>query len=112
MNAQIINYADALTQYIEVDGIRYAYRSLGKQTGIPIVCLQHFTGTLDNWDPIIINGFANERAVIAIDNTGIGNSGGATPDNVQEMARDAIKIITALEIKKCDVLGYSLGGFI
>jgi len=71
MNAQIINYADAPTQYIEVDGIRYAYRSLGKQTGIPMVCLQHFTGTLDNWDPIIINGLANERPVIAIDNTGI-----------------------------------------
>ena len=112
MNAQIINYADALTQYIEVDGIRYAYRSLGKQTGIPIVCLQHFTGTLDNWDPIIINGLANERPIIAIDNTGIGNSGGTTPDNVQDMAQIAIKIITALEIKKCDVLGYSLGGFI
>ena len=88
MNAQIINYADAPTQYIEVDGIRYAYRSLGKQTGIPIVCLQHFTGTLDNWDPIIINGLANERPVITIDNTGIGNSGGTTPDNVQDMARD------------------------
>ena len=112
MNAQIINYEDAPTQYIEVDGIRYAYRSLGKQTGIPIVCLQHFTGTLDNWDPIIINGLANERPVIAIDNAGIGNSGGTTPDNVQDMAQIAIKIITALEIKKCDVLGYSLGGFI
>ena len=112
MNAQIINYADAPTQYIEVDGIRYAYRSLGKQTGIPMVCLQHFTGTLDNWDPIIINGLANERPIIAIDNTGIGNSGGTTPDNVQDMAQIAIKIITALEIRKCDVLGYSLGGFI
>src|SRR5258705_2435546 len=112
MSTQILNYADALTQYIEVDGIRYAYRSLGKQTGIPIVCLQHFTGTLDNWDPIIINGLANERTIIAIDNTGIGNSGGTTPDNVQDMAQIAIKIITALEIKKCDVLGYSLGGFI
>ncbi len=112
MNAQILNYTDALTQYIEVDGIRYAYRLLGKQTGMPIVCLQHFTGTLDNWDPIIINGLANERPVITIDNTGIGNSGGTTPDNVQDMAQIAIKIITALEIKKCDVLGYSLGGFI
>src|SRR5258705_1737662 len=112
MSTQILNYADAPTQYIEVDGIRYAYRSLGKQTGIPIVCLQHFTGTLDNWDPIIINGLANERSIITIDNTGIGNSGGTTPDNVQDMAQVTIKIITALEIKKCDVLGYSLGGFI
>ena len=112
MNTEILSYADAPTQYTEVDGIRYAYRSLGKQTGMPIVCLQHFTGTLDNWDPIIINGLARERTVITIDNTGIGNSGGTTPDNVQDMTQDAIKIITALGIEKCDVLGYSLGGFI
>lgn len=112
MNTKILNYADAPTQYIEVDGISYAYRSLGNQSEIPIVCLQHFTGTLDNWDPIIINGLARERQVITIDNTGVGNSGGVTPDNVQDMVRDAIKIITAMSISKCDLLGYSLGGFI
>lgn len=111
-DSPILNYADATTKYIELEGIRYAYRSLGMQTGIPIVCLQHFTGTLDNWDPIIINGLAKERPVVTIDNTGIGNSGGTTPDNVQDMARDAIKIITALNITKCDLLGFSLGGFI
>ena len=65
MNAEILNYADAPTQYIEVEGIRYAYRSLRKQSGIPIVCLQHFTGTLDNWDPIIIDGLAKERPPIS-----------------------------------------------
>ena len=112
MSTQVLNYSDALTQYVEAEGIRYAYRSLGKQRGIPVVCLQHFTGTLDNWDPIIINGLAKERQVITIDNAGIGNSGGTTPDNVQEMTRDAIKIIAALGIGYCDLLGYSLGGFI
>ena len=112
MNTQIFNYADTPTQYVDVEGIRYAYRSLGKESDIPLVCLQHFTGTLDNWDPIIINGLARERRVVTIDNAGIGNSGGVTPDNVQDMARIAITIITALGIHKCDVLGYSLGGFI
>jgi pimeloyl-ACP methyl ester carboxylesterase len=112
MNTPILNYADAPTQYVEVEGIRYAYRSLGNQQGIPIVCLQHFTGTLDNWDPIVINGLAKERSVITIDNTGIGNSSGTTPDNVQDMTRDAIKVITTLGIGKCDLLGFSLGGFI
>ena len=112
MNEQILNYAGAPTKFIEVEGIRYAYRSLGKQSDIPIVCLQHFTGTLDNWDPIVINGLAKERRVITIDNRGIGNSDGVTPDNVQDMTRDAIKIITALGVSKCDLLGFSLGGFI
>jgi pimeloyl-ACP methyl ester carboxylesterase len=112
MSIPILNYADAPTQYVEAEGIRCAYRSLGNRQGIPIVCLQHFTGTLDNWDPIVINGLVKERQVITIDNTGIGNSSGTTPDNVQDMTRDAIKIITALGIGKCDLLGFSLGGFI
>ena len=59
-----------------------------------------------------MNGLAVEREVIAINNTGIGNSGGETPDSVLDMSRDVIKIITALGIAKCDLLGFSLGGFI
>src|SRR5882757_6317819 len=112
MSSEILKYADAPTQYIEVDGISYAYRSLGKQSGTPLVCLQHFTGTLENWDPAVIDGLAQARPVITIDNAGIGNSGGTTPDNAQDMAKTAIKIISALGIKNCDILGYSLGGFI
>ena len=59
-----------------------------------------------------MNGLARERHVIAIDNSGIGNSGGTTPDNVEDMTLDAIKIITALGVKQCDLLGFSLGGFV
>jgi pimeloyl-ACP methyl ester carboxylesterase len=112
MSTEILNYADAPTQYVQVGGVDYAYRSLGKESGTPIVCLQHFTGTLDNWDPIVINGLAKERRVVTIDNTGIGNSGGTTPDNVEDMTRDTLEIISALGISKCDLLGFSLGGFI
>jgi pimeloyl-ACP methyl ester carboxylesterase len=112
MVKEILNYIEVPTEYIGVDGIQYAYRSFGKQSAVPLVCLQHFTGTLDNWDPIIMNGLARERRVITIDNKGIGNSGGATPDNVVDMTKDALTIIAALGIKKCDLLGFSLGGFI
>jgi pimeloyl-ACP methyl ester carboxylesterase len=112
MSKQFFTYTDAPTEYIEVEDVRYAYRSLGKQSEIPVVCLQHFTGTLDNWDPVIINGLAKERQVVTIDNAGVGNSGGTTPDNVEDMTRDAIRIITALGIGQCDLLGFSLGGFI
>jgi len=112
MSKQILNYADAPTEYITVKGVQYAYRSLGTPSELPIVCLQHFTGTLDNWDPIIIDGLSKQRQVVMIDNTGIGNSGGTTPDNVQDMATDAIAIIAALGISRCDLLGFSLGGFI
>jgi pimeloyl-ACP methyl ester carboxylesterase len=112
MNKQNLNYTDARTEYITVKGVQYAYRSLGIPSEVPIVCLQHFTGTLDNWDPIIMGGLAKQRQVVLIDNTGIGNSGGITPDNVEDMTTDAIEIITALKIDRCDLLGFSLGGFI
>jgi len=106
------NYTKSPTKYIEIQSVNYAYRSLGQPSDVPIVCLQHFLGTLDNWEPLIMNGLATKREVITIDNTGIGNSGGETPDNVLDMSKDVIKIITALGITKCDLLGFSLGGFI
>src|SRR5260221_12629803 len=68
MNKEILKYTDTPTNYVDVDGIRYAYRMLGKPSDIPLVCLQHFTGTLDNWDPTITNGLAQDRRVVTIDN--------------------------------------------
>jgi hypothetical protein len=43
----------APTQFIAVKGERYAYRRFGAGPGLPLLCLQHFTGTLDNWDPAV-----------------------------------------------------------
>jgi pimeloyl-ACP methyl ester carboxylesterase len=53
------------TEFINVKGTKLAYRAFGKSTGIPIVFLQHFTGTLDNWDPAVTNQLAtaNSRAI-------------------------------------------------
>lgn len=112
MNNSNFNHHTVPTQYIDIEGISFAYRTFGVPSEVPIVCLQHFTGTLDNWDPIITNGLASQRQVILIDNRGVGNSGGETPDNVEAMAEDTLKIIDALGIHRCDLLGFSLGGFI
>jgi pimeloyl-ACP methyl ester carboxylesterase len=112
IQAHNLRYTEASTERIGVDGLFYAYRSVGDPADIPLVCLQHFTGTLDNWDPLVIDGLAQNKQVITIDNSGIGSSDGETPDNVQEMAATVVKIITALGINKCDLLGFSLGGFI
>jgi hypothetical protein len=37
----------APTQFLEAHGLRYAYRRFGNTSGRPLLCLQHFTGTLD-----------------------------------------------------------------
>jgi hypothetical protein len=41
----------APTQFVEANGIRFAYRRFGKAGGVPIVFNQHYTGTMDYWGP-------------------------------------------------------------
>src|ERR1700678_3245241 len=55
-------------------GTHFAYRIIGTKTGVPLVLLQHFTGTMDYWDPAAVNGLAKEREVVVFDNTGGGAS--------------------------------------
>jgi pimeloyl-ACP methyl ester carboxylesterase len=100
----------APTQFVEANGIRFAYRRFGKTGGVPIVMNIHFRGTMDHWDPAVTDGLAKDREVILFDNAGIGASSGTTPNTVPAMAADAIAFIKALDISKTDILGYSLGG--
>jgi pimeloyl-ACP methyl ester carboxylesterase len=103
---------NAPTQFIETSATRFAYRKLGSFPGTPLVCLQHFSGTIDSWDPAVVNALATDRPVILFDNTGLGKSSGTTPDNVAQMAIDAKNFISGLGLATVDLLGYSLGGMI
>ena len=95
------------------NGVDYAYRDTGPEaTGVPLVLFQHFRGNLDNWDPALIDALATARRVITFDNAGVGGSTGTTPDSVEQMARDAIAFIGAMELGQVDLLGFSIGSFI
>ncbi|QIO33130.1 alpha/beta fold hydrolase [Bradyrhizobium sp. 1(2017)] len=100
----------APTLYVEGNGIRFAYRSLGPADGTPLILLQHFSGNIDAWDPAVVNALAADRPVFAFDNAGVGRSTGQTPDNVEAMARDAVAFIHLLGFSEVDLLGFSLGG--
>jgi pimeloyl-ACP methyl ester carboxylesterase len=50
--------------------------------------------------------------VILFDNTGISMLSGTTPRTLDQMARDAIAFVSALELTQVDLLGYSIGGFV
>jgi pimeloyl-ACP methyl ester carboxylesterase len=102
----------APTRFLEADGQRYAYRRLGEGSAPPLLCLQHFTGTLDNWDSAVTDPLASGRTVILFENAGIGRSTGAVPDSIAGMARHARTFLERLGLSKCDVLGFSLGGMI
>jgi pimeloyl-ACP methyl ester carboxylesterase len=77
-----------------------------------LLCLQHFTGTLDNWDPAVTDPFALGREVILFDNAGIGRSTGDVPETMAAMTEHTLAFLDGLGIETCDVLGFSLGGMI
>jgi pimeloyl-ACP methyl ester carboxylesterase len=96
------------------NGLDYAYRDTGdgREGGVPLVVLQHFRGNLDNWDPALIDALASTRRVVTFDNAGVGGSAGTTPDTVEQMARDAIAFIAAMQFGQVDLLGFSIGSFV
>jgi pimeloyl-ACP methyl ester carboxylesterase len=100
------------TKYIEANGVKFSYRTLGPTSDIPLVLLQHFTGTMDSWDPAVVNNLAKTRSVIVFNNKGVGASDGVVADNIADMSKDAYAFITALGHKKVDLLGFSMGGFV
>src|SRR5258706_5700215 len=100
----------APTQFLDANGLRYAYRRFGNSSARPLLFLQHFTGTLDNWDPAVTDPLASGREVILFDNAGIGRSTGDVPQTMAEMARHVFAFLDGLHLTTCDVLGFSLGG--
>ncbi len=102
----------ATTQFLQANGHSYAYRRFGSGSGLPLLFLQHFTGTLDNWDPAVTDPLASGREVILFDNAGVGRSSGDVPETIAGMAGHSMAFLDGLGIKTCDVVGYSLGGMV
>ena len=94
------NHQTAPTQFVEANGIRFAYFS------------QHFTGTMDHWDPAVTDGLAGDREVILFNNAGVSSSSGEVPTKIEKMGANAVAFIKVLGLAKVDVLGFSIGGFV
>jgi pimeloyl-ACP methyl ester carboxylesterase len=102
----------APTQFLQTPKEKYAYRRFGQKSKYPVLFLQHFTGTLDNWDPAVTDPLAADRDVILFENAGVGRSSGKVPTTMAGMAEHVLAFLDTIGIKTCDVLGFSLGGVI
>jgi pimeloyl-ACP methyl ester carboxylesterase len=98
------------TKFIEVNEQRFAYRSIG--TGLPIIVLNRFRGTLDTWDPSFVGGLAATFNVITIDYSGVGLSTGKCASDVLSMAEDVKAVAEALKLSNYFIVGWSLGGMV
>src|SRR6185436_2621265 len=111
-STQTASNTTATTQFLQANGHSYAYRRFGGGPGLPLLFLQHFTGTLDNWDPDVTDPLASGREVLLFNSAGVGRSSGTVPHTVAGMATHALAFLDGLGLTSCDVLGYSLGGMV
>lgn len=102
----------AKTSYLNVAGTKLAYRRFGKAStsSPPLVMIIHFRGTMDHWDPALVNLLAAQRELILLDYPGIGQSEGTVPDTFTGWADAVIGLVRGLGIPKIDLLGFSMGG--
>ncbi|ASZ11388.1 alpha/beta hydrolase [Chitinophaga pendula] len=110
--APVDYHQNAPTKFVDVNGSKHAYRELGASSGTPVLMVAPLGSNMDDWDPAITNGLAQQYKVILFDIQGVGASTGTTPNNIADMAKDVTGFIKALGIPKVNLLGFSLGSFI
>ena len=96
---------------VTVDGVDLAYRIQGK--GEPLLMIMGYAGTMDAWDPALVNSLAESYRVILFDPRNLGLSGTSPePVTIEVMARDALGLLRGLSIDRAHVLGWSMGSVI
>jgi pimeloyl-ACP methyl ester carboxylesterase len=95
-------------RYAPVNGVMLGYREFG--SGEPLLMVQGFGATLDDWNPAFIGILASKYHVYTFDYRGMGYSSdnNATP-TVSQYADDAAALIPALGYDSMHVYGVSMG---
>jgi pimeloyl-ACP methyl ester carboxylesterase len=90
---------------------KIGYRSVGK--GRPIVLIMGLSGSMDAWDPNVVDALAKKHRVITFDNEGIGKSTlGPGALSITRMGDNTAALIKKLKLGRPDVIGWSMGGMI
>ena len=102
----------AETRYAEDRRGRFAYRRLGPRGTVPLVMATRFRGTIDHWDPALLDLLGSQQDVIVFDNRGTAASAGAPPDTIEGLAEGLLEFAGALGLTQVDLLGWSMGGYV
>jgi len=106
-----VSDSQARTGFADLGGARIAYQIHGELgTGrIPLVVLHGSLMSAESMMPMV-QAFVATRPIIAIDARGHGRTGDVPgPITYELMADDVAAVATVLELKRVDLLGYSMG---
>jgi pimeloyl-ACP methyl ester carboxylesterase len=97
---------------IEIDGRRFAWRSLGR--GPSLLLVNGYAASAADWDPQMLATLGGSFTLICPDNRGIGDSELGDPDQltIDAMAGDLEALLDALELDRAPLVGWSMGGFV
>lgn len=88
-----------------------AWRKVGE--GPPLLLINGYAATKDDWDPTFLAGLARSSTVICPDNRGVGESARSVHEvSIASMATDLVSVLDDLKIDRVDVAGWSMGGFV
>ena len=92
-------------------GRTVGYRRAG--AGPPLVVLNGFAATKDDWDPVFLDALARNRELVLLDLRGMGESSDdGEAFTIGDLAADVAGAIAALDLGRVAVLGWSMGGFV
>ncbi len=98
-------------QVVQTADGEVAYRQLGK--GTPLLLIMGLGGSIDDWEPAFVDALASHYRVIAFNNAGVGRTAPLhAPLTITAMAKQTSAFVSALGLRKVDVLGWSMGGMI
>lgn len=101
----------APVEKIAVEGRQLAWRTVG--TGPPLLLINGYAATGEDWDPTFLGRLADSFAVICPDNRGVGASELGTGElTIDGMAADLEALLDALQVERATVVGWSMGGFV
>lgn len=105
---QPVSFNDTPVQYAPVNGVKLGYREFG--TGEPLLMIQGFGATIDEWNETFIGILASKYHVYTYDHRGMGYSSdnNATP-TIALYADDAAELMPLLGYDRMHVYGVSMG---
>ncbi|WP_048149254.1 alpha/beta fold hydrolase [Methanolacinia paynteri] len=106
-----VSFNDTPVEYVQVDDVTLGYREFG--SGEPLLLVQGFTGTINDWNETFIGILATEYHVYAYDHRGMGYSSEAnTTTSIPMYADDAAQFMQAVGYDSMNVYGVSMGSVI
>jgi pimeloyl-ACP methyl ester carboxylesterase len=82
--------------------------------GPPLLLINGYAATKDDWDPTFLDELASDFRLICPDNRGVGESELGDPEGMTaaSLAGDCVELLDSLGVGRAAVVGWSMGGMV